>query len=67
MSVKDLSWDDLKLVFALTHATEIRAVVDNGDDALRSELESWGPETRATLSRVFADVAWTLGHDLTSV
>ena len=33
-------------------------MVDNGDDALRSELESWGPDTRATLSRVFADVAW---------
>jgi hypothetical protein len=38
--VKDLSRDDLNLVFALTHAMEIRAVVDNGDDALRSELES---------------------------
>jgi hypothetical protein len=30
---KNLSWDDLNLVFALTHAMEIRAVVDNGDDA----------------------------------
>ena len=55
--VKNLSWDDLNLVFALTHATEIRAVVDNGDDALRSELESWGPETRATFARVLAEVA----------
>ena len=54
--VKNLSWDDLNLVFALTHATEIRAVVDNGDDALRSELESMGPETRAALARVPAEV-----------
>ena len=41
--VKNLSWDDLNLVFALTHAMEIRAVVDNGDDALRPALESWQP------------------------
>ena len=54
--VKNLSWDDLNLVFAMTHAMEIRAVVDNGDDALRSELESWAPETRATLARVLAEV-----------
>ena len=38
--VKDLNWDDFNLVFALTHATEKRAVADNGADALRSELES---------------------------
>ena len=44
-------------LFALTHATEIRAVVDHGDDALRSKLESWAPETRATLARVLAEVA----------
>ena len=54
--VKKLSWDDLNLVFALTHATEIRAVVDNGDDAIRSEVESWGPEARASLARVLAEV-----------
>ena len=54
--VKNLSDDELHLVFALTHATEIRAVVDNGDKALRSELESWGPDTRSTLARVLAEV-----------
>ena len=54
--VKNLCWDDLNLVFALTHAMEIRAVVDNGDEALRSELESWGPKTRASLARVLAEV-----------
>ena len=35
--VKDLNWDDFNLVFALTHATEKRAVADNGADAPRSD------------------------------
>ncbi len=55
--VKNLSDDELYLVFALSHATEIRAVVDHGDDAIRSEVESWEPQTRATLARVLAKVA----------
>jgi hypothetical protein len=54
--VKNLSDDELHFVFALTHATEIRAVVDNGDDALRSEVESWTPKARASLARVLAEV-----------
>ena len=54
--VKNLSDDELYHVFALTHATEIRAVVENGDDAIRSELENWEPETRATIARVLAEV-----------
>ena len=43
-------------MFALSYATEIRAVVDNGDDALRSKLERWEPEARATIARVLAEV-----------
>jgi hypothetical protein len=54
--VKNLSDDELHVVFALTHATEIRAVLDSGDDALRSELERWAPGTRATFARVLAEV-----------
>jgi hypothetical protein len=54
--VKNLSWDDLNLVFALTHAMEIRAVIDNGDEALQSEVESWEPETRLTIARVLSEV-----------
>jgi hypothetical protein len=54
--VKKLSDDELHYVFALTHATEIRTVVDNGDDALRSEVESWTPKARASLARVLAEV-----------
>ena len=54
--VKNLSDDELHLVFALSHAKEIRAVVDDGDDALRSEVESWTPKARASLARVLAEV-----------
>jgi hypothetical protein len=44
--VKNLSWDELNLVFAMSYASEIRSVVERGDDALRSELEKWEPDTR---------------------
>jgi hypothetical protein len=54
--VKNLSWDELTLVIALSCATEIRAVVDAGSDALRSELRKWKPDTRATLARALAEV-----------
>jgi hypothetical protein len=54
--VKNLSDDELHLVFALSHATEIRAAVDHGDDALRSELEKWEPQERATLARALAEL-----------
>ena len=40
-----------------TSTVGIRAVVDNGDDALRSKLESWEPETRAALARALAELA----------
>ena len=54
--VKNLTDDELHLVFALSHATEIRAVVDDGDDALRSKVEGWTPKARASLARVLAEV-----------
>jgi hypothetical protein len=40
----------------MSHAPEIRAVVERGDDALRSELEKWGPDERATFARALAEV-----------
>ena len=46
----------LNLVFALTHAAHIRAVVDSGDDALRSELARWEPAERATMVRALAEI-----------
>jgi hypothetical protein len=54
--VDALSWDELKLVFAITHAQAIRAVVDRGDEALFSEIERWEPESRASVARVLAEV-----------
>ena len=54
--MKNLSWDELNLVFAMTHAAEIRAVVENGDDALRAELERWEPAERATMARALAEI-----------
>ena len=54
--VKNLSWDELNLVFAMSHASEIRAVVERGDDALRSALEGWTPDERATFARALAEV-----------
>jgi hypothetical protein len=54
--VKNLSDDELYHVFALTHATQIGTVVENGDDAIRSELENWEPKTRVTIARLLAEV-----------
>ena len=54
--VKDLSMDELARVIAMSCANEIRAVVDEGDGALRLELERWEPETRQTLARALAEV-----------
>lgn len=55
--LRTLSSEELELVVAVGYASEIRDVLDHGDDALRSKLESWEPETRATLARVLAQVA----------
>ena len=54
--LRTLSSEELELVVAVGYATEIRDVLDNGDDALRSKLESWEPKTRATFARVLAEV-----------
>ena len=54
--VEAMSWDELKLVFAISHAQAMRAVVDRGDEALHSEIERWEPDTRATFARVLAEV-----------
>jgi hypothetical protein len=40
----------------MSYASEIRAVVERGDDALRSALERWTPDERATFARVLAEV-----------
>jgi hypothetical protein len=55
--VEAMSWSDMKFVFAITYAQAIRAVVDHGDKALRTEIERWEPEARATVARALAEVA----------
>jgi hypothetical protein len=47
---------ELLLVIALSCASEIQAVAEKGDDAVRLELEKWAPYTRATVARALAEV-----------
>jgi hypothetical protein len=55
--LESMSWREMKLVFALTYAQAIHDVLGQGDGALQSELERWGPEARATVARALAEVA----------
>jgi hypothetical protein len=55
--VKNLSWDELTLVIALTHAPAIRAVLDNGDEALHSVMRTWTADERETLARALEEIA----------
>jgi hypothetical protein len=55
--LRNLSTAELELMVALGYATQIRAVVDDGDDALRLEFERWEPEARAAVARALAEVA----------
>jgi hypothetical protein len=55
--VEALSWSEMKFIFAISYAQAIEAFVDQGEDALRSELERWEPDARATVARALAEVA----------
>jgi hypothetical protein len=55
--VEAMGWNEMKLVFAITFAQQIRDVIDRGEDALRSEVGRWEPDDRATLARALAEVA----------
>ena len=44
--VDAMSWDEMKFVFALSHAQAIRGFVEHGDDAVRAEVDRWEPEAR---------------------
>jgi hypothetical protein len=55
--VEALSWSEMKFIFAISYAQAIGAFVDQGEQALRSELERWEPEARATVARALAEVA----------
>ena len=55
--LRNLSTAELELMVALGYAAQIRAIVDDGDDALRLEIERWEPEARAAVARALAEVA----------
>ncbi len=54
--VEALSWEEMKFVFAISHAQAIRAFAEHGDDAVRAEVDRWEPEARASVSRALAAV-----------
>ena len=51
-----MSWTDMKLVFAISHAEAIRDVSIHGEAAITAEVERSEPETRATVARALAEV-----------
>ena len=51
-----LSWSEMKFIFAISYAQAIQAFVDQGEEALRSELGRWEPDARATVARALAEV-----------
>ena len=55
--VNALSWDEMKFIFAISYAQAIQAFVDDGDEALRAEVERWEPEAREAVGRALAEVA----------
>ena len=55
--IEALSWSEMKFIFAISYAQAIQAFVDQGEEAVRSELERWEPDARATVARALAEVA----------
>ena len=55
--VEALSWSDMKFIFAISYAQAISAFVEDGDEALRTEVERWEPEAREAVGRALAQVA----------
>ena len=53
---ESLSDDELHAILAMAFAKEIRAVLDQGEDALVRELERLEPDTRKTLAHALAEV-----------
>jgi hypothetical protein len=54
--LRNLSTAELELMVALGYAAQIRAIVDDGADALRLEVERWEPEARSAVARALAEV-----------
>ena len=54
--LRKLSTAQLGLMVGLGYAARIRAIVDDGDDAFRLEVERWAPKARAAVARALAEV-----------
>ena len=52
-----LSCGEMKFIIAISYAQAIRAFVDDGDEALCSQVERWEPEARKAVGRALAEVA----------
>ena len=46
----------MKYIFAISYAQAIRAFVDDGHEALRSEIEHWEPDAREAVAEALAHV-----------
>ena len=55
--VEAMSWQEMKLVFAISTRRRFSAFVERGDEAVRAEVERWEPEARASIARALAEVA----------
>jgi hypothetical protein len=55
--VRRMSWSELTAVFALSHTSEIEAVVARGESALRDAIAKWEPRTRIAVAEALAAVA----------
>jgi len=55
-SFRELSWSEMKYIFAISYAQAIRAFVDDGHEALRSEIEHWEPDAREAVAEALAHV-----------
>jgi hypothetical protein len=52
---RQLSWDQLTLVFATQFASEIASVASDGDGLLRQRLARLGPDERRVLREALAE------------
>jgi hypothetical protein len=50
--VDALSWKEMKFIFAISYAQAISVFVNDGEEALVSEVKRWEPEARVTVARV---------------
>jgi hypothetical protein len=52
-----LSWEEMKFILAISYAQTIQAFVDQGEEALRSEVKRWEPEARVAVAQALAEGA----------